>query len=113
MSKTGDGDVNVLFEKIRIASTNKLGGLVLKTYDSDIFNNWVKTDWIDGENGISKVTALKPDEDGTITITSAQPGTKSLQYVKPNCNIRRYIQRLVGNGLYYRTIYRETRNANL
>lgn len=68
MSKTSDGDVNVLFEKIRLASTNKLGGLLLKTYDSDIFNNWVKTDWIDGENGISKVTALKPDEDGTITM---------------------------------------------
>lgn len=68
MSKTSDEDVNVLFEKIRLASTIKLGGLVLKTYDSDIFNNWVKTDWIDGENGISKVTALKPDEDGTITM---------------------------------------------
>lgn len=26
----------------------KLGGMLLKTYDSDIFNNWVKTDWIDG-----------------------------------------------------------------
>lgn len=68
MSKTKDGDVNVLFEKIRFAASYKLGGLVLKTYDSDIFNNWVKTDWIDGENGISKVTALKPDEDGTITM---------------------------------------------
>lgn len=63
-------DVNVkeIFNDIRRASSNKLGGLVLKTYDSDIFNNWVKTDWIDGENGISKVTALKPDEDGTITM---------------------------------------------
>lgn len=68
MSITGNADVNNLFEKIRTAATNKLGGLILKTYDSDIFNNWVKTDWIDGENGISKVTALKPDEDGTITM---------------------------------------------
>ena len=48
MTSTSDGYVNVLFEKIRLASTNKLGGLLLKTYDSDIFNNWVKTDWIDG-----------------------------------------------------------------
>ena len=47
-------DVNNLFIAIRNAATNKLGGLVLKTYDSDVFNNWVKTDWIDGENGISK-----------------------------------------------------------
>lgn len=68
MSNTEDADVNDLFESIRKATTNKLGGLILKTYDSDIFNNWVKTDWIDGENGISKVTALKPDEDGTITM---------------------------------------------
>lgn len=68
MAGTGDQDVNSLFNTLRKASVNKLGGLVLKTYDSDIFNNWVKTDWIDGENGISKVTALKPDEDGTITM---------------------------------------------
>lgn len=68
MSNTKDNDVNNLFEGIRTAATSKLGGLILKTYDSDIFNNWVKTDWIDGENGISKVTALKPDEDGTITM---------------------------------------------
>lgn len=65
---TTNNDVNNLFADIRKASKNKLGGLVLKTYDSDIFNNWVKTEWIDGENGISKVTALKPDEDGTITM---------------------------------------------
>ena len=68
MSDTSNKDVNTLFEKIRYAANIKLGGLVLKTYDSDIFNNWVKTDWIDGENGISKITALKPDEDGTITM---------------------------------------------
>ena len=63
-----DADVKGMFKDIRDAASNKLGGLVLKTYDSDIFNNWVKTDWIDGENGISKVTALKPNEDGTITM---------------------------------------------
>lgn len=68
MSNTGDANVNALFEDIRKGAINKLGGLILKTYDSDIFNNWVKTDWIDGENGISKITALKPDEDGTITM---------------------------------------------
>lgn len=65
---TSNKNVNNLFYKIRESALNKLGGLVIKTYDSDIFNNWVKTDWIDGENGISKITALKPDEDGTITM---------------------------------------------
>ena len=65
---TTDENVNSFFTSVRTASQNKLGGLAIKTYDSDIFNNWVKTDWIDGENGISKITALKPDEDGTITM---------------------------------------------
>lgn len=68
LENSTDQDVKSLFNEIRNAAKNKLGGLAIKTYDSDIFNNWVKTDWIDGENGISKVTALKPDEDGTITM---------------------------------------------
>ena len=33
MTKTSNGDINVLFEEIRLAQTEKLGGLVLKTYD--------------------------------------------------------------------------------
>ena len=32
--------------------------MALKTYQSDIFNNWIKTDWIDGENGINAITAV-------------------------------------------------------
>lgn len=68
LQTTSNAKVNNLFTDIRKASKSKLGGLIIKTYDSDIFNNWVKTDWIDGENGISKVTALKPNEDGTITM---------------------------------------------
>lgn len=35
-----------------------LGGLVLKTYQSDIFNNWINKEWIDGDNGIAKITAI-------------------------------------------------------
>lgn len=36
-------------------------GLCVKTYQSDIFNNWVNTEWIDGPNGINAVTAIKID----------------------------------------------------
>lgn len=46
-----------------------LGGLLLKTYDSDVFQNWIKTDWIDGENGISAISAVAV-QDGVITIDS-------------------------------------------
>ena len=33
-------------------------GLILKTHQSDIFNNWINSEWVDGENGISAVTAI-------------------------------------------------------
>lgn len=33
-------------------------GLALKTYQSDLYNNWLQTEWIDGENGINKITAI-------------------------------------------------------
>lgn len=36
-------------------------GLCIKTYQSDVFNNWVNTEWIDGPNGINAVTAIKID----------------------------------------------------
>lgn len=36
-------------------------GLCVKTYQSDVFNNWVNTEWIDGPNGINAVTAIKID----------------------------------------------------
>lgn len=42
-------------------------GLALKTHQSDIFNNWVNTDWIDGENGINAITAIDTSK-GEFTI---------------------------------------------
>ena len=33
-----------------------MGGLCLKTHQSDLFNNWVNKEWVEGENGINAVT---------------------------------------------------------
>lgn len=33
-------------------------GLVVKTYQSDLFNNWLDTEYIDGENGISAISSV-------------------------------------------------------
>ena len=35
-----------------------MNGLCLKTYQSDLFNNWINTEWIDGDKGISAITAI-------------------------------------------------------
>lgn len=41
--------------------------LAVKTYDSDIYQNWVNTDWIDGTNGINEITAVNV-ADGKLTM---------------------------------------------
>ena len=54
----GSKELASMFEDLITAQTNKLGGMLLKTYDSDIFNNWVQTDWIDGAGGITEITSI-------------------------------------------------------
>jgi hypothetical protein len=44
-------------------------GLALKTYQSDLFNNWVSTEWIDGDNGINAISSVDVTE-GNFTIDS-------------------------------------------
>lgn len=39
-------------------ATQSQEGLALKTYQSDLFNNWINTEWIDGAGGISELTAV-------------------------------------------------------
>jgi hypothetical protein len=56
-------------QNIYQARNSNLGGLLLKTYDSDVFQNWIQTDWVDGENGISAISAVAV-QDGVITIDS-------------------------------------------
>lgn len=45
-------------DQTRIAQQYSQEGLALKTYNSDLFNNWISTEWIDGPDGISAVTAI-------------------------------------------------------
>ena len=47
----------------------ELEGLCIKTLQSDIFNNWVNKEWVDGDNGIGAITAIDV-ADGKLTIDS-------------------------------------------
>lgn len=64
-----DISTNQYFKDIFTISNSEINlkkagcGLLLKTYQSDIFNNWIKTEWIDGENGISAITAISTTGD--------------------------------------------------
>ena len=33
-------------------------GLAVKTYNSDLFQNWINSEWIDSVNGINEITAV-------------------------------------------------------
>ncbi len=50
-TSVGSGDAKFY----KLASQEGLG---IKTYQSDLFNNWISTEWIDGTNGINEVTAV-------------------------------------------------------
>lgn len=43
-------------ESIPPIGTQEMGGLCLKTHQSDLFNNWVNKEWVDGDNGINAIT---------------------------------------------------------
>lgn len=61
---------NVIYENYTNPVTNgktlkmasRYAGLCVKTYQSDIFNNWLSQEWIDGTNGISAITNIDVSE---------------------------------------------------
>lgn len=68
-NNNGSEDLKNFFDNLVVSQSNKLGGMLLKTYDSDIFNNWVKTDWIDGAGGITEITSIDiTANDGKLTM---------------------------------------------
>lgn len=67
--QNGSPELATFIDDLRESQEEKLGGMLLKTYDSDIFNNWVKTDWIDGVGGITEITSIDiTANDGKLTM---------------------------------------------
>lgn len=56
--KNGSAELRKMFDDLIGSQSEKLGGMLLKTYDSDIFNNWVKTDWVNGVGSITEMTSI-------------------------------------------------------
>jgi hypothetical protein len=68
-ANNGSKELEGMIGDLVTSQSNKLGGMLLKTYDSDIFNNWVKTDWIDGAGGITEITSIDiTANDGKLTM---------------------------------------------
>lgn len=58
--------------------TSPLEGLMVKTYQSDLLNNWMNTEWLDGENGINAVTAVDTSS-GSFDINSLIVARKTFE----------------------------------
>jgi hypothetical protein len=68
-NQNGSAELAAFINDLIKSQEEKLGGMLLKTYDSDIFNNWVKTDWIDGTGGITEITSIDiTANDGKLTM---------------------------------------------
>lgn len=50
-------------------------GLALKTYQSDLFNNWISTEWITGDDGVNAITAIDTSE-GSFTLDTLNLSNK-------------------------------------
>lgn len=71
LNETNNGSPELVsfFNDLIDGQSNKLGGMLLKTYDSDIFNNWIKTDWIEGAGSIAEITSIDiTANDGKLTM---------------------------------------------
>jgi hypothetical protein len=63
----GSDELITFFNDLKNSQSNKLGGMLLKTYDSDIFNNWIKKEWVEGAGSITDRTTIDVS-DGQLTM---------------------------------------------
>ena len=81
----------------RKAVNNKLNtsdpqyGLCLKTYNSDLYQNWINTEWIEGTNGINEASAV--DVSG---------GTLSMDALNLSQKVYNFLNRIAVSGGTYR-----------
>ena len=81
----------------RKAVNNKLNtsdpqyGLCLKTYNSDIYQNWVNTEWIDGTDGINEASAV-----------DVSNGTLSMDALNLSQKVYNFLNRIAVSGGTYR-----------
>lgn len=81
----------------RKAVNNKLNasdpqyGLCLKTYNSDLYQNWINTEWIEGVNGINEASAVDVSD-----------GTLSMDALNLSQKVYNFLNRIAVSGGTYR-----------
>lgn len=66
-------------------------GLCLKTYNSDLYQNWINTEWIDGVDGINEASAVDVSD-----------GTLSMDALNLSQKVYNFLNRIAVSGGTYR-----------
>ena len=69
--RTTQGELNTSFAQY---------GLCLKTYNSDVYQNWVNTEWIEGATGINEASAVDV-ADGRLTMDALNLAKKVYNFL--------------------------------
>lgn len=72
-------------------TTNTQFGLCLKTYNSDVYQNWINTEWIEGSNGINEASAVDVSD-----------GKLSMDALNLSQKVYNFLNRIAVSGGTYR-----------
>ena len=75
----------------RLNASDPQYGLCLKTYNSDLYHNWINTEWIEGVNGINEASAVDVSD-----------GTLSMDALKLSQKVYNFLNRIAISGGTYR-----------
>ena len=74
-----------------LITTNTQFGLCLKTYNSDIYQNWINTEWIEGASGINEASAVDVSD-----------GKLSMDALNLSQKVYNFLNRIAVSGGTYR-----------
>lgn len=75
----------------KLNTTDPQYGLCLKTYNSDLYQNWINTEWIDGTDGINEASAVDVSD-----------GTLSMDALNLSQKVYNFLNRIAVSGGTYR-----------
>lgn len=75
----------------KLNTTDPQYGLCLKTYNSDLYQNWINTEWIEGANGINEASAV-----------DVSNGTLSMDALNLSQKVYNFLNRIAVSGGTYR-----------
>lgn len=75
----------------KLNTTDPQYGLCLKTYSSDLFQNWINTEWVEGINGVNEISAVDVSD-----------GKLSMDALNLSQKVYNMLNRIVVSGGTYR-----------